>query len=154
LSTHFSSVGHLFAEKEGFRFHGQRCDKPDRLRIILTRRDETPRGRMTTLAPVLARAKRQALAARLLEPTFRKVLPAGTDSDRLRPLEMLARVDPGRLLEELEARPLGSAWYDGYVRRAAVKALCPESPEEARTFADSIRDPGFRTMCYLDLYDA
>src|SRR5262245_40497664 len=82
-----------------------------------------------------------------------KVLEKGSDDDRLRPLERLAGIDPGRALEELEKRPLKEAWYDGYIRRAAAKAL-KDNPEEARSVVDSIKDAGFRGHCYLDLHDA
>ena len=64
-----------------------------------------------------------------------------------------ARIDPGRLLEELERRPVQNAWEDGYVRRAAVRALRGNF-EEASTFAESVRDPSFRATCYQDLHDA
>jgi hypothetical protein len=154
LSTSLLRPAFLFVEKAGFRFHGQGCDKADRLRIVLTRRTEPATRKMTTLPPALPRARRQTLADRLMEPDFKKVLPQGKDDDRLRLLERLAELDPGRLLEELEARPLKSAWYEGYVRRAAVKQLARSTLAEARTFADSIKDPGFRTFCYLDLHDA
>jgi hypothetical protein len=154
LKSALSAPGFLFVEKAGFRFHGQRCDRPDKLEITLTRRDEPAKKRLTTLPPALPRAERKALAARLLEPSLKAVLEKGKDDDRMRPLRTLAKLDPGRCLAELEKRPLKSAWYDGYVRRAAVEGLLAESLEEARTVADSIKDPGFRSMTYLDLYDA
>jgi hypothetical protein len=154
LKGALSAPGFLFVEKAGFRFHGQRCDRPEKLEVTLVRRDEPAKKRMTTLPPALPRAERKALAARLLEPSLKAVLEKGQEDDRLRPLKTLAKLDPGRCLAELEKRPLKSAWYDGYVRRAAVEGLLAESPEEARTLADSIKDPGFRSMTYLDLYDA
>jgi hypothetical protein len=155
LSSAFSPPGFLFVEKDGFRFHGQRCDRPGGVRIVLTRRDEPATRKMVALPPALPLAKRKALAAKLMEPVFQRVLPkAADDGERRRGLEMLARLDPGRALEELEKRPLKSAWSDGYLRRAAVKALAAADHEEARTVADSIRDPGFRTSSYLDLHDA
>src|SRR5262245_58913173 len=48
LSSTFVPPGFLFVQKEGFRFHGQRCDKPDRLRIVLSRRDEPAARKLTT----------------------------------------------------------------------------------------------------------
>jgi hypothetical protein len=154
LKTAFSPPGFLFVEKAGFRFHGQRCDRPEKFEVTLTRRDEPAKQRLTTLPPALPRAERKALAARLLEPSLGDVLKKGTDDARLRPLKALAKLDAGRLLEELQKRPYKDVWRDGYVRRAAVEGLLAESPEEARTVADSIKDPGFRSMTYLDLYDA
>src|SRR5207248_40161 len=37
LSTAFYPPGFLFVEKPGFRFHGQRCDRPEPLSVTLTR---------------------------------------------------------------------------------------------------------------------
>jgi hypothetical protein len=153
LESTFFPPGFVFVEKEGYRFHGQRCDKADKLRIVLTRRDEPATSKMTSLSWVLPLAKRRELAEQLFAPSLKRVLPKGTDSDRLRLLKTLGRLDPGRLIEELDRRPLGSAWYDGYVRREAVAALRNHF-DEACTVAESIKDPGFRSTCYLDLCDA
>jgi hypothetical protein len=154
LTAAFSPPGFLFIEKDGFRFHGQRCDRPDKVRIALTRRDEPAAKRMAALPPALPLAKRKALAAKLMEPTFQRVLPKGSDTDRMRLLTTLAQIDPGRALEELDKRPMKHPRSDGYVRRAVVKALAGGDHEEARTVADSIKDPGFRAHCYIDLHDA
>jgi hypothetical protein len=124
---HGSAPGFLFVQKDTFRFHGQRADGAGKLRIVLTRRDE---------------------------PAVKTVLPKAKDDDRMRLLAKVASVDPGKALEELENRPLKSEWYDGYIRRAAVKALAQTDAEEARTVADSIKEAGFRAHCYLDLHDA
>jgi hypothetical protein len=154
LTTSFAPLDLLFVERNSFRFHGQRCDGQEPLVITLTRRTEPITARMTTLPRVGSRQERRRLAVRLLRPVLDKLGAKASDNDRLRPLEMLARVDAGRLLVELERRPISDAWYDGYVRRAAVKSLLHDSRDEARTIADSIRDPGFRATCYLDLADA
>jgi hypothetical protein len=154
LKTAFSPPGFLFFEKVGYRFHGQRCDRPEPLTVVLRRRDDPVQKPFPALPPALPRSERKALAVRLLEPQLRAVLEKGSDDVRLRPLQALAKVDPGRLLEELEKRPLPSAWYDGYIRRDAAKALLPDNLDEARSIIDSMRDPGFRCVGYLDLYDA
>jgi hypothetical protein len=153
LKSAFTPPGFLFVEQPGFRFHGQRCDKPDAPTITLLRRDEPEEKPMAALPPALPRDERKALAMRLLEPMLQALLEKGSDDARLRPLQTLAKVDPGRLLEELEKRPYASAWYDGYLRRDAVKPLLPNSFDEARSIVDSMRDPGFRCMGYLDLCD-
>jgi hypothetical protein len=154
LSITFVPPSLLFVEKAGFRFHGQRCDRPEPFTIPLTRRDEPAEKRMTTLPPALPRAERKELAARLLEPYLRGVLEKADDDSRLRPLATLAKLDAGRLLEELEKRPYQNAWYDAYLRRAAVKTLLAESFEEARAVVDSMKHAGFRSTGYLDLCDA
>src|SRR5262249_22456953 len=65
LNTALLPPGFLFVEKDGFRFHGQRCDRPEELRIVLTRRDEPPARKLTALPPAWPLAKRRALAERL-----------------------------------------------------------------------------------------
>ncbi|HEY1376877.1 MAG TPA: hypothetical protein VGF55_08780, partial [Gemmataceae bacterium] len=146
--------GFVFVDKAGFRFHGQRHDRPAAVAVTLVRRDEPADRPMTTLPAALSRAERKALAGRLLEPMLKVALAKEKIDDRLRPLELLARLDPGRLLEELERRPIKDDWYDAYLRRGAARALLAESPDEARTVVDSMRDPGFRSRGYLDLCDA
>jgi hypothetical protein len=153
LKTTFFPPGFVFVEKEGYRFHGQRCDKPEKLRIVLTRREEPAPGKMAALPPTLPLAKRRELAEKLLAPTLARVLPKGSDDDRLRVLQQLAERDPARALEELERRPFKEAWYDGYVRRGAVKALRADLAE-AKAVAGSIKDPRFRATCLLDLHDS
>lgn len=153
LKSAFFAPGFLFVSKAGFRFHGQRCDRPETLTIALIRREESQTRRMTTLPPALPRAERKELAARLLEPILQRARK-NDDNARSRPLQALGRLDPGRLLAELESRPMQDAWFDAYVRRAAVQGLKDEAPEEARTIIESMKDPHFRSVAYLDLCDA
>jgi hypothetical protein len=153
VSAALAPPGFVFVEKAGFRFSGQRCDKADPLTITLTRRDEAPGQRMTTLPPALPRAERKALAVRLLEPTLRAA-PGKGDDDRVQRLEALAKVDPGRLLEELDRQTFKEALYDSFLRYGAAKALLAEAPDEARAVVESIRDPRVRVHGYLDLCDA
>jgi protocatechuate 3,4-dioxygenase beta subunit len=153
LQTAFFPLGLLFVQKPGFRFHGQRCDTPGSLKITLLRRDEPVAKTLATLPPALPRAQRKELAARLLEPLLRRVKDKDEEA-RLRPLETLGRLDPDRLLEELAKKPLRNAWFDSYLRRAAVEGLLAEAPDEARTLVDSMKDHDFRSMGYLDLCDA
>jgi hypothetical protein len=67
---------------------------------------------------------------------------------------MLAKFDPGRVLEELDKRPFKSAWYDSYLKRAAAQQVLGESLDEARAIVDSMKDPGFRSTGYVDLCDS
>jgi hypothetical protein len=153
VQTAFFPLGFLFVQKAGFRLHGQRCDTPQSLKITLVRRDEPVAKTLATLPPALPRAQRKELAARLLEPLLLRVRDKDEEA-RLRPLETLGRLDPGRLLEELAKKPLRNAWFDSYLRRAAVEGLLAEAPDEARTLVDSMKDHDFRSMGYLDLCDA
>jgi uncharacterized GH25 family protein len=153
LTSAFFPVGFLFVSKSGFRFHGQRCDRPEPLKITLLHREESQPRIMTTLPPALPRAERKELAARLLEPLLRQTSKAD-DGTRAQPLRALGRLDPGRLLAELDRRPMQNAWFDAYVRRAAVQGLSSEAREEAQAIIESMKDPSFRSTAYLDLCDA
>lgn len=153
LKSAFFAPGFLFVSKSGFRFHGQRCDRPEALKIVLIRRDESQPQKMTTLPPALPRAQRKELAARLLGPIVQRVRQKD-DNTRLRPLQSLGRLDPGRLLAELDSRPMQDAWYESYARRAAVQGLKDEAPQEARTIIESMKQPDSRSVAYLDLCDA
>jgi uncharacterized GH25 family protein len=153
LKTTFFPPGLLFVDRAAFRFHGQRSDRPEGLKITLVRREEKVTTKMATLPPALPRSERRKLAARVLDPVLRRVRNRGDDA-RLRTLEILGRLDPGRLLAELERSPLQNAWFDSYVRRGAVEGLRAEFPQEAQTLIASMKDASFRGMAYFDLCDA
>jgi len=153
LQAAFFPPGFLFVSKSGYRFHGQRCDRPESVKITLTRRDERAPAKMTTLPPALPRAQRKELAARLLEPLLKRN-GKEDDNTRSRALRTLGKLDAGRLLAELSSRPMKDTWFDGYIRRTAVDGLKEEAPEEAQAVAASMKDPSFCSMAYLDLCDA
>jgi hypothetical protein len=138
----------LFVSKPGFRFHGQLMGGG---KIVLTRRTEKPTGPMRALPPLLPLAKRQVLVGRLMKKEFDEAARSGK-SDHSRVLKVLARTDPARLIEALEKKSL-DPWFDGYVRREAVKHVAAEDFEEARALAESVKDPGFRCACLMDLHD-
>lgn len=152
VKTTFVAPGFLFASKDGFRFTGQRCDAATKVRLVLALRDEPSPTRMTTLPPVMPLEQRRAVAEKVLAPMLPRLAKAD-DGDRLRLLEKLAELDPAKALEELERRPFKDPWYDGYVRRGAVKALRADLAE-AKAVAESIKDASFRATCYLDLHNA
>jgi uncharacterized GH25 family protein len=152
MKTAFFPPGFLFVSKSGFRFHGQRCDRSEPLKITLTRREENAVEKMTTLPPALPRAARKELAAKVLEPLLQRARKE-EDGGRSRPLQALGRLDAGRLLAELDRQPMQSAWFDAYVRRAAVQGLKDEAPEEACAIIESMKDADFRSQAYLDLCD-
>ena len=139
-------AGYLFADKDGFRFHGGRF-APE---IVLRRRDEPPGRPMATLPLALTREQRRALAARLLEPAVADDL-RGDDSARYQALRWLAALDTARTLEELAARPFKEAWFDDAVRAEVSRQLGPVNLAEARAVAASIRDPSSRAYRFLEL---
>ena len=124
--------GFLFVEADGFRFHGQINGSTKPVRITLTRDEETPTTRMTTLPFKLSKEERRTLAEKLTAPWINPALESAKEDERTRALQWLAGADPARMLEILEKKPLHGEWEDGYVRRAAAKSLATESPDEAR----------------------
>src|SRR5262249_10435622 len=76
------------------------------------------------------------------------------ESNRTWALEALAVLDPGRVLELLDKGVEKHPWFQDYLRRAVVKALLVDSPDEARTVVEAMLDPGWRSTGYLDLWDA
>src|SRR5579864_87073 len=153
LKAAFAAPGFLFIEKAGYRFYGQVCDKPEALKITLRRRNEPSGQRITTLPQVMTFAERKALAEQLYAPVLKEAATKN-DDERMRAWETLAKLDAGRLLEEMEKRPLQSAWYESYLKRAAAKRIMGESLDEARSIIESMKDPGFRCTGYLDLCDS
>jgi hypothetical protein len=140
-------------EKDGFRFHGQRCENGP-VEVALIRLSEPAGKGLTTLPSVLPEKERFALAERLLEPLLTRALAKSNDDERLRPLEALAILDPARVLEQIDKKPFKEPWYDDYLRRAVAQRLLKDSPDEARTVIDAMHGPGFRSTGYCDLADA
>jgi hypothetical protein len=143
--------GFLFVEKAGFRFTG-RASGPgaDGGDVVLLHTDEPGERAMKALPDALPRNERRALAARVLQQA-----PArGDEGTRLRALESLARIDPARVLEQLDKGTVKGEWNQDYLRRAVAKRLAEDSLDEARTVIDAMRTPDFRSMGYCDLCDA
>jgi hypothetical protein len=154
LTSPLTGPGLLFVEKAGYRFHGQPTGLgADSVDVTLTRTGEPTDKALKTLPEGLGRKGRRALAAGVLEPYLQRALAGKDTSDRLRSLEALAPLDPGRVLERIEEVPQKNPWFDDYLRRAVAQGLAVESLDEARTVVDAMRDPGFRSTGYIDLCD-
>ena len=143
----------LFAEAEGYRFSGRTIDPalgPFDLR--LTRLDEGPDTSMRTLTPAqpaLARARS------VLAPYVERVLSHGDHATRVRTLELLARIDPKRVLALIDARGVEDAWFADHLRQTAAGGLIrANAAEEALVVLGSIRDVRWRAQGYLDAADA
>jgi RNA polymerase sigma factor (sigma-70 family) len=147
--------GFLFVQKAGYRIHGQPTPvKPGAADMVLTRRGERVETGMKSVPLNQTKKERFALASRVLEPGLKQVLARGNDDTRLRPLEALARIDHGRVLEQIDKKAVTDDFMQDYLRRAVAQALLEDSPDEARTVVDAMRDPSFRSMGYNDLCDA
>ena len=145
----------LFVEAAGYRFHGQVIQPGARLTdVTLARSDEPRSSRMTTLAPSRSRKEERALESRFFLTYAERAVKKGDESTRLSALEVLARVDPGRVLEVIETRSFANPWFNDYLRRACAKALWEDSHEEALAVVEAMQSPESRTRGHLDACDA
>ena len=144
--------GFLFAEADGFRFEGRAIDPKTRpIDLILTRLDETPTRSMNT-HPVPSDGL--ALARPLLAAYADKVLSEGDHSTRIRTLEILARVDPKRVLALIDARGVEDLWFADHLRHAASCSLTGSSNDERMAIVEAIRDAEWRVQGALDAADS
>ena len=142
----------LFAEAEGFRFDGRAIDAPrGPIEITLTRLDEIPTLGMRTrsVAPPTLTLPRAVLA-----PYVERVLTGGDHATRIRTLELLARLDPGRVLALIEARGIEDLGLADHLRQAAAAGLIGSDAERALAAVAAIRDRRWRALAYLDAADA
>jgi RNA polymerase sigma factor (sigma-70 family) len=145
----------LLVEKAGWRFYGQFLDASTTpLDLVLTRAEEPGGPALKTLPFALTQQERRTLAGRVLEPYVQRVLTNGDDSNKSRALEVLARIDPARVLELIEKKTIKNSWYQDYLRRAVAQQLLLENPDEALTVVNAMSDSGFRATGHLDVYDA
>jgi hypothetical protein len=144
----------LFAQKDGFRFHGQPIDtEAGAAELVLTRSGEA-QAALKTLAGVLPHDAERALARRLLAPYVEKVMAKGTDIQKFQALIGLAPVDPARTLELLEAKGTGKPQFAlDHLRGTVATALTGENPDEAVSLAESIQDPLARSACLTQVVD-
>ncbi|MGO9467664.1 MAG: carboxypeptidase regulatory-like domain-containing protein [Isosphaeraceae bacterium] len=144
----------LFARKDGFRFHGQPIDtEAGAANLVLTRSNEAP-PLVKTLAGVLPRDAERALARRLLAPYVEKVMAKGTDIQKYQTLVALGPVDPARTLELLEAQGAGKPQFAlDSLRSRVASELAGESPDEAVSLAESIRDPEAKSWSLTEVVD-
>jgi protocatechuate 3,4-dioxygenase beta subunit len=144
----------VFVSKPGFRFFGQMVGgDDDALELAVTRSDEGVERPGNTLPRRLAKEERAALARRVLAPC----LEEGVSSDEGETygiLESLAAADPAALLERLEKAPPAEPFVIGFLKRSAANALLADDLDEALAVAESIADPMFRSMAYLDAADS
>ncbi len=145
----------LFVEAPGFRSHGQVVDAPtDIADAIVTRLDEPPAARMTTLPLALPREEQMALARRVLGPAVDRVLKDGDENELFRGLNVLAASDPARVLAIVADRKFQADWFADFLRADVAKALNRTSPEEAAAVVEAIEDTSSRAWAMLTAVDA
>jgi hypothetical protein len=86
-----------------------------------------------------------------LEPLLQKALASKEDNQRFPPLQILAKLDPARVLSLLEKRPFQDGWYDDFIRKQIVLKLHHESPDEALAIIESMHRAHIRAAAYLEV---
>jgi hypothetical protein len=145
----------LFAEKEGFRFHGERIDaaagRP--VTIVLECRDDSIPRTLRTLPPPQwnrTREERQELALGLVRPHFNRILEHGTDNDSRHWLVTAARIDPDLVLQNLGRIAFHSPNARALLLIDLDKELSGKSNgKELLWLVQLIDDPGWEVARYL-----
>ena len=108
---------------------------------------------MHTLAPAATADQESAAAHRLIDAYATKALEKGDTNDKVRVLEILARVDPARTLELTEGKTLTEPFLKAMIRTRVSAALLESAPDEAYAVAESIDDPAARALALLKAAD-
>ena len=145
----------VFARAMGFRFAGRGVKAGvTEMTLTLTREGERPSEAMHTLVPFATPEQESAAAHRLIDAYAAKALEKGDTNDKVRVLEVLARVDPARTLELTEGKTLTEPFLKAMLRMRVAATLLESAPDEALAVAESIDDPAARAMALLKAVDA
>jgi hypothetical protein len=146
--------GHLYVQANGFRFGGITIE-PDakNIQIKLTRASE-PAMRVLHTLPDLPSLKQAYDSLRNhFGPFAKKCIAAAEKTDRLRPLEVLACVEPAWVLQYLQTNGFENAWFTDYVRWAAAKVLLDQNMDDALAIVHSFENPMWRSMGCVEVVD-
>ena len=145
----------LYAQADGFRFRGITIEPSDKdIRIRLTRTTEAPTRLMHTLPDLQSLKQAYDSLSTQFGPFAKKCIEAAEKTDRLRPLETLACVEPAWVLQYLQTNGFENAWFSDYVRWAAAKALLAKSPDDALVIVHSLEAPMWRSMGCIQVAEA
>jgi hypothetical protein len=147
LAGYQNEAGFVFAEKDGFRFHGQPLKAGDDVQIVLTRTSEPPKRHLVTL-PETDAAGNAALATGVLLSALDRPLKENDDRDRWTVLQELVEVDPAAALDRLEA--LGLEGERAEILRVMVaKRWSAEHPDDATAIIEALDDAYSRAVGYV-----
>ncbi len=145
----------VFVKKQGFRFHGQRIDEvPGPIALTLTRTEENPAVAMRTRPSPLPHKEELALARRVLDADADKALKGGDLNDKVQTLQVMARVEPERVLEEAEKGKFPDPFYNDMFRMRVVEGMAYDDPDAAAEVAEAMGSPWTRSIAYLAIVDA
>ncbi len=141
----------LFVRKAGYRFGGVAIAAESKdITLTIHKADEPPRLTRKTVPPLLPREEEIALARRLLDPYAELVLKSGGEAEKIRTLEALARIEPGRVVELLsEKKVFTQPFYNGMLGLRVASGLMEQSVDEALAVLEGLEDPGAKAMGYI-----
>ena len=141
----------VFAEAPGFRFGGTiSSGAADPVEIRLARASEPPIAVLKSLPSPLQRAEERALARDLLEPLLPLARSGSLGIANPSVIPALARVDPARVLDMIEARAIADP--TNTLIQVALGQF-EDDPSAAMATIDDDRDPGSRAFGWLALAD-
>jgi hypothetical protein len=140
----------LFARKPGYRFAGVAiaADAND-VTVAIHRRDDPPRVTRKTLSPPLPRTEELALARRLVDPYAALVLKQGGNPEKVPTLEVLARIEPERVLELVQKKVFNIPFLDNMIGLRVATGMMVENVDDALAVLEGLDDPGAKAMGYL-----
>ncbi|NQV31986.1 MAG: carboxypeptidase regulatory-like domain-containing protein, partial [Phycisphaeraceae bacterium] len=145
----------VYARADGFRFCGITI-KPGAkdIRIKLIRSGEPATRVMQTLPDLPSLEQAYDSLSNHFGPFAKKCIAAAEKTDRLRPLEVLACVEPAWVLQYLQTNPFEEAWFNDYVRWAAAEVLLDQNMDDALAIVHSLESPMWRSMGCTKIVDA
>ncbi len=155
LSSMPGEGAHVYVQADGFRFYGiSIASSTKTIRIALTRTSE-PATRILQTLPVLPSLRKAFDSVSSDFGPFAKARVAAAEkTDRLRPLEVLASVEPAWVLQYLQANGFENPWFSDYVRWAAAEVLLDQNMEDALAIVHSLEGPMWRAMGCMKVANA
>ena len=141
----------LFARKLGYRFCGlATTPEAAEVKLAINKVDEPPRLVRKTLPPLLPHDEELALARRLLDPYAALALKQGDEGEKVRTLEVLARIEPERVLELIHKKVFNVPFLNGMIGLRVAVGLIDESVDEALAVLEGLEEPASKAIGYID----
>ncbi|HZW31241.1 MAG TPA: carboxypeptidase regulatory-like domain-containing protein [Isosphaeraceae bacterium] len=141
----------LFARKPGYRFAGLAIGPESQdVTLAILKVDEPPRLVRKMLPPPLPHPEDLALARRLIDPLAERVLKQGGEAEKVRTLEALARIEPGRVLELIQQKKAFNVpFLNGMIGLRVAIGLMEESVDEALAVLEGLEDPAAKAIGFI-----
>ncbi|HEV3022418.1 MAG TPA: hypothetical protein VGX76_08120, partial [Pirellulales bacterium] len=148
LAGYQNESGYVFAEKRGFRFHGQAVKGDDKgVRIVLARTSEPAERRLATLPEADPKGDDE-LAMRVLAPALDGLAKEEVERERRLVLRDLAVIDPAMALDRLEALGVKGDTAD-MIRVKAAQTWSAEHSDDAMAIIEALDDAYSRAAAYF-----